>query len=121
MQRDNFRTRGFSVWRLCIGNRAYAPHIEERNKWGNIPLDVFMGWTSILFSYCYESPERDKRIDHVQLNDHFLIQIVSNRVTPITTFVAVKRHSYLRVFCVSAPFSRIRSRDRANAKFRDVN
>lgn len=86
----------------CAPAIEHVRHIEERNKWGNIPLDTSrcvhgLELASILLSYCYEPPERDKRIDHVQSNDHFLIQIASNRVTPITTFVAVKRHS-----CISA-------------------
>lgn len=98
MQRDNFRTRGFNVWRLCTGDRACAPHRgkEEMGKHSARYLAV-CSWAGRLFSslIVVEPPERDKRIDHVQLNEHFLIQIASNRVTPITTFVAVKRHSYI--------------------------
>lgn len=98
MQRDNFRTRGFNVWRLCTGDRACAPHRgkEEMGKHSARYL-AECSWAGCLFSslIIVEPPERDKRIDHVQLNEHFLIQIASNRVTPIITFVAVKRHSYI--------------------------
>lgn len=105
MQRDNFRTRGFSVWRLCTGDRACAPHRgkEQMGKHSARYLAV-CSWAGRLFYFLIviEPPERDKRIDHVQSNHHFLIRIATNRMTPITTFVAVKRHSYiLRVFCVS--------------------